>query len=194
MYDFNSILKEGETILYQGRPEPGKGDKSIGGEIFVVVFMLIMEGLIIWAATDDGIDLNVIIVFSVALFFQGICIYSILYKCFLKKYKVADDHYCITNKRVIKYEEKENKLVYGYVMNYAQVEVVNVKKGYGDVQMNVVLANEEEDLEGVSVGEFKNIMLNSNPENMPLMIFESVQNPRQVARIVKEARDALNRQ
>ena len=41
MYDFNKYLGTNEKILWQGKPNLGKGSKNVGGEIFGIIFVLL---------------------------------------------------------------------------------------------------------------------------------------------------------
>ena len=190
MYNFEKHLEKDEKILYRGRPIPGKGDKSIGGCIFIILFMALMQGLMIWSVVTgtgdgaDGINLSFIVIFGVTLLFDGIAFYNIFYLLFFKKKAVSDDYYCLTNKRAFKYESKKDKLVYGYLVNYEDMRCQNTKDGVGDVYMGIIMkesSSSEEDLIRV-----KDIMFNPNPENMPTMLFECVEKPRNVLKIAKE--------
>lgn len=195
MFDFSKYLEKDEKILYQGTPVPGKGDKSIGMLIFIIVFMAIVQGLLIWSVVTgagdgaNGVDLSFIIIFGVTLFFDGIAIYNIVYLKFFKKIAVKDDYFCITNKRALKYESKKNKLVYGYLVNYVHITCENEKGGYGDLYMQIDIKESDDAAE--TLAYVKDIMRNPNPENMPSIIFECIENPRNVRKIVKEARDKI---
>jgi len=195
MFDFNKYLEKDEVILYEGRPSPGKGDKSIGGCMFIIGFMAIVQALMIWSVitgTGDGangIDITFIIIFGVTLLFDSLAVYNIVYLKFVKKRAVQDDYFCITNKRALKYESKKNKLVCGYLVNYAQIECLNMKSGFGDLYMQIDVKESGDAAEDLAY--VKDIMLNPNQENMPTMIFECIENPRNVAKIAKEARDKL---
>ena len=57
MYNFEKELIRDEKIIYQGSPVPGKGAKNIGGLLFVFLFCLGLQILMIWslvAKVGDG--------------------------------------------------------------------------------------------------------------------------------------------
>lgn len=116
MYNFQKYLEKEEKILYQGQPMKNAETKKNIGLISVILFMLFVQGLMIWSLVTktgdgaNGINRNFIIVFLVTLFFQGISICDLVYDFFIKKKAIMDHFFCITNKRVFKYEEKKNKL------------------------------------------------------------------------------------
>lgn len=113
MYNFENNLLVDEKILYQGKPTPGKGGKSVGGLLFLICFALGIQALMILSVvtkTGDGaggINLGFIIIFLAATLFLGLGVYGLFYNLFLKKKQVADDFYCLTNKRAMKYEAKK---------------------------------------------------------------------------------------
>ena len=189
MYDFSQYLMDGEEILWSDRAVPGKGDKSIGGELFVIGFCVVCQIILIVSVVfgigdgASGIDIGFIVMFLAIGLFEVICGYSIIYKKFLKHKQVADDFYCITNIRAFKYESKDDKLVYGFLERYDHVEATNCDGGYGDLVLSVVIdtGNDEEDLR-----EFKRVMSEKDPTNMPQLLFESIKSPSSVGRIVKE--------
>ena len=90
MYDFKKHLIENKTILYEGRPNPGKGAKEIAGALFIIVFFLLLIAALIWSVitkTGDGangINLEFIILFLTMMFFLGIGTWSLIYDLFLK--------------------------------------------------------------------------------------------------------------
>ena len=134
MFDFNNQLIEEETILYEGIPILGKTDKNILGELVVIGFILIIQILLIWSVVTktgdgaNGINLSFIIIFLTTLLFAALVVYNIIYKLFIKDKKIAKHQYCITNKRVIKYDGKNNELIFGNLSNYEFIEVQNKKK------------------------------------------------------------------
>lgn len=193
MYDFKKHLDDDEKILYEGRPVPGKGDTSIGGCLFIVIFMAIIQGIMIWSVITgtgdgaEGINLSFVVIFGGTLLFDAIAFYNIFYLLFFKKRAVSDDYYCLTNKRAFKYELKKDKLVYGYLVNYEEMKCLNRKDGYGDLYMGIIMkesSSPEKDMVKV-----KDIMFNPNPENMPTITFESITKPGEVLKIAKQARE-----
>lgn len=197
MYDFKSNLLEDEKIIYEGRPVPGTGSKNIGGPLFIIGFMALMQFLLIWSIvtkTGDGaygINLSFIIIFLATLLFDVIAIYALLYDLFIKKKAVADDYYCLTNKRAFKYESKKDKLVFGYLINYDDIHCDSRKNGYGDLYMGIVYKETNDSKQDLN--NIKDIILNKDPENMPWIIFECIEHPAKVSKLAKDARNELKK-
>lgn len=198
MFDFNNQLIEEETILYEGKPILGKTDKNILGELVVIGFILIIQILLVWSVVTktgdgaNGINLSFIIIFLTTLLFASLVVYNIIYKLFIKDKKIAKHQYCITNKRAIKYDGKNNELIFGNLSNYEFIEVQNEKNNHGDLYMGVLI-NENVNSNTDTLIEIKNILLNKNPNDAPFIIFESIKNPYQVLNIVENARNSLNK-
>lgn len=198
-FDFNSCLLQDEKILYQGRPTPGKGDKQVGGSLVVICFSLLWLGLLIWSLVTktgdgaNGISLTYIIFIALGLLLFGLGIYSLVYNLYLKKKNVSDDFYCLTNMRAIKYESSKNKLVFGYLASYNNIVCENVKDNYGDLSMSIDISNEIDENDP-DLLKLKDMMLNPNPENMPFVVFQSIENPEKVCQIAKNARDEVIRE
>lgn len=195
MFDFNQVLMANEKILYEGKPVPGKGNKSLGGILAILAFVVIWCGLLIWMVATEtgdgakGIDFSFIIMMLVGLGFGGIAIYALIYNVFIKRKAVADDIFCLTNMRALKYETKKQKLTYGYLIKYDQIEVQNFKDGFGDVYMGIVAPNnltEEQQLLFI-----KENLIKKKENDMATMLFECVEKPHSVVDIAKQAHDNL---
>lgn len=195
MFNFNDILMENEKILYEGKPTPGKGGKALGGILAILAFVVVWCGLLIWSVATktgdgaNGIDFTFIIMMLVGLAFGALAIYIFIYNVFIKKKSIADDTYCLTTLRALKYESKTNKLSYGFLIKYGQIEVQNEKDGYGDVYMGIVAPDnltEEQQLVFI-----KENLFNKKLDDMPTMMFESIERPYNVMKIATEARDNL---
>lgn len=195
MYDFNSNLIEDEKIIYEGRPVPGTGSKNIGGPLFIIGFITLMQFLLIWSVvtkTGDGaygITPGFVIIFLVTLLFDAIAIYNLIYTLFIKKKAVADDYYCLTNKRALKYESKKDKLVFGYLINYEDIHYDSRKNGYGDLYMGIIYKETNDSIQDLN--NIKDLLFNKDPKNMPWIIFESIEHPAQVGKLAKNARNEL---
>lgn len=191
MIDFNKYLEQNETILYKGKPHPNKGGKNIVGIIILLGFVLLCQILLILSVIfNHGSEIKFIISFLITLLFGGLGVYALIYNLFLKKRKVADDFYCITNKRALKYEAGKDKLVYGYLINYSDIHCGNVKDGYGDLYMSITKETTNDSIKDLN--DLKNTLFNPNPENMPAINFESIENPKEVLQIAVKARNNLN--
>lgn len=196
MQNFSQYLERGEKILYQGYPKPGEGAKKIRGNLFFILMMgviqipLILELLNQWKDKKEIVAISSILIFLViTLFLDAMSIYNIIYTLLLKKRAVSADAYCLTNKRVFKYDGKKRELVYGYLINYKDIKVNNLKNHFGDVYMAIM-----PDKENIQVSELnisiKDIIRNYK-QNMPSITFESVQDPEYVADMVRNARQEL---
>lgn len=195
MYNFKQHLEEGERILYQGKPVPGMVSKNVGGLSFIIVFMLVIQVLMVWSVITgsgdgaNGINIDFIIIFLVTLLFEGIAIYGLIYNLFLKKKSVIDDYYCITNKRILKYEERKQELVCGNLAYYENISCSSEKGNYGDLTMSFFKDDDEdEELTRENIGEVLEMALHPDPNNMPSITFLSIENPRKVYEIAMNAR------
>lgn len=195
MYNFEQHLLEDEKILWQGQAVPGKGDKSVGGELFVILGMFLMQVLLIWSVVAkvgegaNGITGKFILFFVLTLLFDGLCIHSILYKKIFGKHCVKDDYYCLTNKRAFKYELKKDELIYGYLINYEDIKCEFVKGGYGDLYMAVMIKKSVDGKD--EVYSLLDAFTNKDKKNMYFMRFESIEKPSEVKRLAQEARKVL---
>ena len=194
MYNFSSHLFADEKILYQGQPVPGKGDKGVGGLIFLICFVLSIQIFMILSVINEigdganGIDSEFIFIFLIATFFLVIGIYGLFYNLVLKKKEVADDFYCLTNMRAMKYEAKKNKLVFGYLAYYDDIHCGNVKDNFGDVYMGIVIDERSTNDVSQALLTVKDVLMNPNPENMPFLNFKSIEDPYKVKNLAKEER------
>lgn len=89
MYNFSQHLFANETILYQGRPNPGKGGKPLGGCLFLMAFSAAIALIMIWSVIakvgdgKDGISISFTIIFLFDLLFFIIGAYSLINALFL---------------------------------------------------------------------------------------------------------------
>ena len=112
MYEFEKDLMLGETILYEGKPVPGKAKKNVGGLLVFVILCILI--ILVWAVVnkfgDDAYIMNAKPFFLGLIFMCGLGICQNIYNVFFKNNKIKDEYYCITNLRVMKYNKKKNKL------------------------------------------------------------------------------------
>lgn len=196
MYNFEKHLQENEVILYQSRAVPGKGGKAVGGSLFLIIFSLFINGCLVYSFLsnnnfENGI-FGFIIVFLIVSVFFILGVYNLIYNFFLKKKQVSDDFYCLTNIRVFKYESKIDKLVFGYIANYEQIYCSNVKDNFGNLHMEIIMENNDNTLQNINT--LKELLTNPDPENMPFIIFESIENPNYVMNLIVEAKEKLKKQ
>ena len=92
MFDFSKYLKEDEEILYQGKPTPvsGKGNSNNQGLIFLILYCLAIQIILILSIVykigdgANGINFSFIVIFLVILLFELLGIYGLLDNLFLK--------------------------------------------------------------------------------------------------------------
>lgn len=193
MYNFEKELFSNEKIVCQGQSYSGKGKKNIGGLLLIVFFMLCIQILLIWSlitGTGDGaygVNFNFIIIFMVTLLFQGIAVFGLVYNIFIKSKKIKGDCYCLTDSRILKYESKNNRIIYGYLENYDDIHYDSIKDGYGNLYIGITYSTTND-----SKKDLKNILelaFNSDSENAPYIWLESVKDPIQLSLLVIKARD-----
>ncbi len=133
----------------------------------------------------DGANImNAIPFFLVLIFMCGIGIYQIIYNIFLKNNKIKDEYYCITNLRVMKYDQKKNELVSGHIENYDLVFIDNKKGKYGDLCMQKDMSKQELTMETI---------MQQDPEDVRYIFFSSIENPEHVKEIFKGAAKKLEK-
>lgn len=196
MYNFESELYKDEYILYQGQAKAGKGSKNIVGLLIIFCFAFVMQLIVVNSVNNgkgdfaNGITFEVVILFLATVLFEIIAINGLIYNCFIKKKSVDGNCYCITNKRALKYERKKDKLICGYLENYDDIKIYSEKKNVGDLHMQMEKMNGTgKEIEDLKLA--KEIIFNKDEENMPYIIFESVENPKELLTIVQTARDEL---
>ena len=136
-----------------------------------------------------GINFGFIIIFATLIIVELVSIHGIVYNFFIKKRTVKDNYYCLTTERVLKYEEKKDRLVYGYLLNYDDIHYDANKDGYGDVYFSATIeksGDSKQDLLNI-----KNAMMNPDFSNMSYIAFESIPSPSKVSKLAKKARDEV---
>ena len=192
MNNFNECLRDNEKIIWTGKPNPENRSKDISGEIFLVVFALVVQTIMIFCVThgigdgESGTSLGFIVIFLAVALFGVLGAYSIISKLFLMNIKVKKDEYCITDKRVIVYKGRKKEVWYGYLVNYSIVETENVKKKYGDLILSVEYLNENEGIKTIG----KN-MINPDKTNLSFVNLVSIENVKKVKDLVIKQRQKL---
>ena len=192
MNNFNECLRDNEKIIWSGKPNPKKRGKDIAGEIFLIIFTIVVQAIMVFSVTHEigdgkaGISLGFIIIFLAVTFFGVISIYSIISKLFLMNYKTKKDEYCITDKRVIVYKGRKKEIWYGNIINYYNIETNNVKKKYGDLILAVEYLDENEGLKTLG----KNL-INPDKTNLAFINLVSIENVKKVKDLVTKQRQEL---
>ena len=203
MYDFNKHLEQDEEILWTGQGRGGGNSKSIIGELIALAMMgfffmfLLADSIVTVELAEPFDDIGIPGVFwnfgtLIPLVLLGLLmllmVWSIVYKLFLKKKVVVNNFYCITNKRLLKYDAKKEELVCGYIVNYGLISCFNEADGHGDIQVQINARQQMgSDVDNLSDAiDLKNMIMHPNKENMPTMLFESVENPRELVKLIKK--------
>lgn len=193
MYNFEKELFNHEKVICLGQSFPGKGGKNIGGALLIILFMLCIQGLMVWSLNggigdgEHGINLSYIILFLVTLLFDGIAVFVLIYNIFIKGRKINGDCFCLTNFRLLKYESKNNRVIYGYLENYDDIHCDSVKNGYGNLYIGSIY-NLTDD-KGKDLKNILEVAFNSDTENVPYIWLESVKQPLQLAELVIKIRN-----
>lgn len=152
MYNFSCLLNSDEDILWKGKPNFPKKRKSIAGEIFLILFTVFVQIIMICSVVfkvgdgAGGINFSFIVIFLTISIFGILGVYGILNKLLLEKKLCRDDKYYITNKRIMIYKGKKDEVWYGYIINYHIIEVEEVEKGCGDLILSVMHLDDDEGL------------------------------------------------
>lgn len=200
MYDFSKHLFPDEKILYQGKPTLGKTAKDIKGILLFIGFALLIQIVMILSVitgTGDGkngITLGFILIFLVVTLFLGLGIYGLFYNVILKKKRIADNAYCLTNIRAMKYESKKGKFVFGYLAHYDDYYCSNVKNNFGDVYMGIIFKEQNGDSATKTLLKLKDLMMKPDPENMPFINFESIEDPYNVIHLIEDAKQNIKKE
>lgn len=193
MYDFEKKLFPGEKILYQGKGTPGKGERSIGGLLFVIAFCLIIQAVVIWSVNNGigdgqyGIGIGGGIIFGFLVLFEILMVYNLIDLLFIKNRLVANSCYCLTNQRAMTYYSHKNQLVYGFLNEFDDINCSYLKGKHGDVYLGISLSENGE----ISIERIKRRWFDRNPQQMPIIIFKSIENPRKIEKLAKKARNEL---
>lgn len=172
MYDFSKMLGENEKILWQGKPNLGKGSKNVGGEIFGIIFVLIFAIIFISQSIPIFIGCNIILI---------ILVYSIIFKLFLRDKKINGEFYCITNYRIMQFNSNTNDLIQAQLIDFNIVYCDNVKDEYGDF---IIM---KKSYENDNVIDSINGIINSKNS----FSFQAIENPEKVKDITKKAMSDL---
>ena len=189
MYDFSKELDPNEEILYQGSPAMGKGSNHIIKSLILLTFSLLGQALMIWnicVKIGDGeyeINTSFIFIFLAFLLFGLLALYSFAQSLWMKISKKTNIYYCVTNQRVLEYRVKKDKLIYGYIENFDFIKPESGK--YGDVHMYIKC--------GKNIGFFQLMkVLKANPRFV--MLLRNIENPVEVANIIKEAKCKIDQE
>lgn len=192
MYNFSSLLNSEEEILWTGKPNFSGKRKSIAGEIFLILFTVVVQIIMICSVIfkvgdgADGFSFSFIVIFLAFSFFGILGVYSILNKLLLEKKLCSDDEYCITNKRIMIYKGKKDEVWYGYIINYHIIEVEEVEKGCGDLILSVMHLDDDEGMRKII-----NNVKHFDTTNLMNIHLISVDNVYEVRKLVSKQRQLL---
>lgn len=183
--DFSKYLQNDEKIIQELRPSYGKGSTNKNTKaISIILIIILIIHISVTALIMSSDDKSPIVIITITfLLFEVLSISGLIYNIFIKKKVIQDDYYCITNKRVFKYDLKKDKLVFGYIINYT-FDIRNEKDKAGDLYMQVDLSslNNSNDMKIVSIT--KNILMHPNPTNRPFICFECIEDVNDVYKTI----------
>lgn len=193
MYDFKKDLLKDENIVYTCRPTPGKGNKQIKESIFLFILATLTQIILFIVnktKTDLTLDMNIYIIIGVTIVVDLIALAKLIYNLYIKKYNVSDDYFCITTKRILKYEKRINRLSCGYIKKYKYIRIRNEKDGYGDIQFDTYVQDiiSKRDLDIPSIDDLK-----KDYSDLDRIVIESVKNPKKIVKIVERINKKLNK-
>jgi len=194
MYNFTKHLLPNEEIQRNIQPVPGKGGKNLLGYIFIIAFIGLMFFIFFSFGTpsEDGISINplslIFLVFPLfGLALVAIAIHGIVYTLFFKAKTVENYSYCITNKRVLKYNSKKDKLTFCYLKNVDEFYCRNEKDNYGDVYIGIRSSSGSRQ----DAYRVKGIFSSFSKNEVPFLTFESVENPDEVIDWILDAKSPV---
>src|SRR5574344_1312574 len=158
-YNFRPHLMQGEKILYEARPVIQKKFSKYSLVGYIVSLIVLSYILFMLLVMNDYISIGVpiVIIFIIIII------------------------------RVLKYEYRKQKLICGYLKNYATIKIHSVVGECGDLTFEIKIS------ESVRQGSSNifSLMSNPNPNNMPVITFESIKDPISVKNIVIQAKSLL---
>lgn len=131
MYSFEKELVENEEIIYKGSPcYKNKNDLLT---IVSMVLVIAME-IVIYISVRKMITFDIIRAFVLGLFaFEDVYLYFSLRAKRIKKEKKSTVFYCLTNKRIMTYNEINNSLIIEKIDNCDEIVIIDSNKEYGSV-------------------------------------------------------------
>lgn len=180
MYNYEKELIKGEKIIYQGKSVVGRGGTKLP---FLIIMLIIFIGLFIYlnvflfelskGAFFQTLGINIILLLSIV-----IIIYMIIDHEILKKHRIKNDTFCITDRRVILHDYKTDNTTYGYLDKFNVIHTDYVKDNCGDIRLTY--KDEENNLI-----EMQYAYEETNPEKL-ILILEQVENVEEVVTILNE--------
>ena len=190
MYNFKEILEKNEKIIYEGKPNMKKNNINPFAYFFAFSLLLFCQFILIWSvktSTKDGahgINLNFIFIFFIIIIFEGLLIYAIIYDKVLKKQK-SNDAYCITNKRVLKYNSTNNSITSLYVVDCCDMRFTTTKKNFGNIYIGIKELNKNT----IKNSNIKDIIKKIKDLNDSYIVFESIENPHYILSILENIKN-----
>ena len=187
MYDFTKHLEPDEKILYQCKAVPKSSITSSFIFLLLMIVMILLEIITYFIFIEYHKNIVILIMFIILLFFNILFATGFIYNLFINRSKAKNCFYCLTNKRVFRYNLKKNKLIYGYLIDYADIRIHNVSHNCGDIYMGVILS---------STSDVKTDLVNlatvlSDSKNKPYICFSCIENPEYVLSLIRSARADL---
>ena len=188
--NIESILMDGEEVLWQGKGVPNKTRKNtLTFSIFIIIFIVLLF-VIISSIGKNGNGLITGLVFIVVfLLFIAIFGYGIFYNCFIKNKKIQSEIYYLTNKRAIIYDSEAVEFSYGFLEKFEEICVDNQSGSFGDINMSIEYKETgDSKKDGVNIAK---LMFKPDKTDMPVISFKSIEKPRKIIKLIREAKKNL---
>jgi len=188
MYNFNQILLENEEILYQGKSVPGKGKNNIIViEAFIIIFFSVLPITIFFKELVAS-SWSILIFISILL---GLfcAIHCIIYTLFLKDKVTSSYQYCLTNLRILRYNNKKKILTHGFINEYIDIFISSTKDNYGDVIFSKYTHIDVEN--DITNDTDRDAYIIESDKINTYILFESVENPHYIKKLALEIREKI---
>lgn len=172
----DDILLPNEKIILEKDAIAKKGGKRI----FLIILLLGISILFFLLEYEKETKT----IYFTPIFLIVISISIFIYDYFIKSKKIKGQKYFITNKRAIIYSSKTNDYKMGYLDNFVEFQVGNIKNNIGDVYMKGAIKS-------VNIKEISKLF-NINQKDRNILSFESVYDPYQVIEIIKQQTTNFN--
>lgn len=191
MYGFEHMLFENEKLVYSGRARPDllPKEKDFGlVYVLVTLFLFMLVYFLIYDLfTAEEIEMGLFIAIPLIGLTIFVLVYNGIYTKFIKKKKIVDYEYGLTDLRILIYNKKTKKLIEAPIKEYINIYVLNNDFYCGDLVFskspNIKGLNDQED------GQAQPLLIGKQTHTL---IFEAVEKPQDVKKLAIALRDRLN--
>lgn len=179
------MINQDEEVIYFCKAVTGKIDKQTIRFLILFVVLTIFLAMLIISIGNHHIDIINAIIFSlIILLFFILSIYGFIYNLIIRDKKIKDNEYIITDKRIIIYNSKTDKLLISDINRINIAMIVREKSNkdgiYGDLTLHVAPKDVKLDIIHTQI-------FSPNPDitNANNMALEGIKNPREVLNLIK---------